>query len=88
MDFQRNEELIELVSRVLTHREHFQREQWLEKQGWQVRQGKLMVDGYEDPETSEMMDLETAFTVAQTRQVMRILKEQEDKRCLEVDDGG
>lgn len=85
MSFQHDEDLVVQVSRILVHREHFQREQWIEKQGWKVKQGKVLVDGYEDPETFEVLDLETAFTVAQTRDVMRILKEQEDKRCIDME---
>jgi len=67
------EETLQRIVRIIQYRDSFYREQWLEQQGWNVRQGKLMIDGFEDPESCEVLDAETAFIVAQTRDVMRLL---------------
>lgn len=74
------EELVHLLVRILTHREHFQREQLLESKGWKVKQGKLLIDGYEDPETGETLDIETAFVTQQAREVIEKWEEQEARR--------
>ena len=71
-----SEETLQRIVRIIQYRDSFYREQWLEQQGWNVRKAKLMIDGFKDPETSEILDAETAFIVAQTRDVMRLLENQ------------
>jgi hypothetical protein len=68
------EEMVQRVAQIARHRDSLHREQWLESQGWQVRKAKINIDGYEDPENPEIYDLETAFLLAQTRDIMRLLE--------------
>ena len=67
------EKTLQRIVRIIQYRDSFYREQWLEQQGWNIRKANLMIDGFKDPETSEILDAETAFIVAQTRDVMRLL---------------
>ncbi len=68
-----NEEQVQLIARLLRHRDSFAREQWLEDCGWQVKPGVFTFDGYLDPLTNEVLDAETAFTVAQTRDILNLM---------------
>lgn len=67
------EDTLQRIVMIIRHRDSFYREHWLEQQGWNVRKAKLMIDGFKDPESSDVLDAETAFIVAQTRDVMRLL---------------
>jgi len=67
------EDMVQRVVRIIRHRDLLAREQWLENQGWQVRKAKINIDGFEDPENPDIYDAETAFLLAQTRDIIRLL---------------
>lgn len=71
------EDMVQRVVRLIRHRDTLQREQWLQSHGWQVRKEKISIDGFEDPENPDIYDFETAFLLAQTRDIMRLLDKSE-----------